>query len=82
LKIGGKTKTAKKYSLGTVSFDLKEAVQFSWAGQNARTKSIIKPKLKNDTKTLTKPLIIIFALSDGILHWVGLSHYDKRNHTN
>jgi len=28
----------------TVLFDLKDAGPFSWAGQNARTKSVIKPK--------------------------------------
>ena len=33
----------KTYSIGTTLFDLKKAGPISWVGQNARTKSVIKP---------------------------------------
>jgi len=38
-----KTLCKKHDSLGAILFDLKEAGPFSWAGQNTRTKSAIKP---------------------------------------
>ena len=45
-KWGVGLKLQKNDSLGTILFDLKEAGPFSWVGQNARTKSVIKPKKK------------------------------------